>query len=74
MYRTSYISLTQGEIIRAEREYGLEVEVKGYEGGGCSGVLVFSETFFGLFHFLRSIVDFKDYTDEQIEEYYIKHC
>lgn len=74
MPMTKSIFLTESEIERAKNEWCVKVCRTGEteDNGKLIEVSLESPRFINLFGFLRSIIDFRDYTDEQIEEYYIR--
>ena len=74
MPMTKSIFLTEREIERAKHEWCVSVRRTGEteDDGKLIEVSLESPCFINLFGFLRDIVDFRDYTDEEIEEYYIR--
>jgi hypothetical protein len=63
--------LTSNEIKRA-RNYGIDVEIEMQEEDNVWHCKLRHESFVKILSFLKTITDLKDYSDEELEEYYIR--
>lgn len=63
--------LTDSEISRA-RSMGHEVDVKRQEEDSGYWCEVYSSSVVKVIKFLKTITDLRDYSDEELEEYYIR--
>ena len=63
--------LTSNEIKRA-RNYGIDVEIGMEEDDNFFHCKLRHESFVKILSFLKTIIDLKGYSDEELEEYYIR--